>query len=237
MKSFIRFTAGCIVFHFIFLITNTAYSYGTADSLNIERGTYALQFQITSNFTLRHFQGSLISFKRHFSENQALRVGINSSFDIEETEQINADESFVSNGSDASSLSLSLHTQYLQYSDTPMNTIKLYYGAGPTGQYAHSSVVQLQEQLFNGETRHREIVQSSTEWSAGITGSLGVEWFASKQISILAEYNSTISYVTGRNITEVVFFDPQDEPYKDRVEFSGYKFFPGGIRFGLSVYI
>ncbi len=40
------------------------------------KGLYAFQFQISSNFTLSSFQGTVLSGKYNFTENDAIRVGL-----------------------------------------------------------------------------------------------------------------------------------------------------------------
>jgi hypothetical protein len=42
---------------------------------SLERSTWSLQFQISNNFTLSSFQGSVISAKYHFSKQRAFRFG------------------------------------------------------------------------------------------------------------------------------------------------------------------
>ena len=61
---------------------------------SLEKGSWSLQFQISENFTLQSFQGSMISTKYHFTEKSALRTGLSisgRSSDIEDNIEQDSD--------------------------------------------------------------------------------------------------------------------------------------------------
>ena len=68
---------------------------------------------------------------------------------------------------------------------------------------------------------------SSSEWALGVTGTMGVEWLVNRNLSVMAEYATPISYRTSR------FNGDSRRPETDRTVWSLSN---DNVRFGLSVY-
>lgn len=102
------------------LILSTVQVY-SQDSTYLDKlnGKFALQFQITSNFTLSHFQGTTFSGKYHFDNRSAIRVGVSTQINNSE-DDITASEldSFYVHPSYSNSYdyqTYSVNLQYLNY--------------------------------------------------------------------------------------------------------------------------
>jgi hypothetical protein len=187
-------------------------------------GSWSLQFRITDNFQLSSFQGATISAKRHFSEGRALRFGISLSGSVTDKEYRTTDQSSDSTtsevviGADENQQYLRFDAQYLIY-PSPMKKLNLFFGAGPLFELSRSEV-----SIFDQE-RVNKI------WSIGLTTLLGVEWFATKRISILSEYASTLSY--DFQSSESTHSDGKSKNV-DEVQTLSFSY--TSVKFGLSVY-
>jgi hypothetical protein len=70
---------------FILTLTNTTSAQTSyLDSLD---GKYALQFQISENFTLSDFQGAILSGKYHLGKRSAIRLGLSINFDDSDSDR------------------------------------------------------------------------------------------------------------------------------------------------------
>lgn len=114
--------------------------------------THALQFQVNDLLDVSSFQGGVLSYKYHFDNKNAVRVG----FDVNGSDRDNdidqkhtsRDTSFRSNGltgyveqrreeernGESALLNLRVQSQYIRYMN-PHNTFKVYGGVGPTFGY------------------------------------------------------------------------------------------------------
>jgi opacity protein-like surface antigen len=192
-------------------------------------GKYALQFQISQNFTLSNFLGSVISGKYHFTNNSAIRLGVTFSSSMDNDGQ-NIDYQNSTNSAsymaEQNGKSFDITAQYLVYPEVNKK-ILFYWGAGPRVAYTYS----------NNKTNHSStgspdnyITAKTNSWTVGVLGSAGVEWFFTSQMSILAEYG--LSYVYSYSKRE------KTEGVNDRItdKNHNYSFGASIVRFGLSVY-
>ena len=116
---------------FILALTNTTSAQSSyLDSLD---GKFALQFQISENFTLSDFQGSILSGKYHLGKRSAVRLGLAINF-----EDGNADRDFIildsvqySQNVESNIFGITLNSQYINYLVNE-DEIGCYIGAGPT---------------------------------------------------------------------------------------------------------
>lgn len=74
------------------------------------------------------------------------------------------------------------------------HAIRFFYGAGPVVGYRHdeSSEDSVEESDVEGRTSSQSYV--STEWSYGLRGLVGAEWFLTDSISVHAEYRAGLIY-------------------------------------------
>ena len=191
------------------------------------KGTKALLFQISNNFTLRSFEGGLISFKRHFSEKNAIRIGVSFSghHDEDEYKRVSnpPDSMNYRNKSIESFVSTSVYGTFIRYI-IQKRTIKSYFGIGLSAGYDHR---------FHSNDGYDPGMNT---WIFGPLGVFGVEWFPHSSISFSAEYNFAGNIYFGKGYTSFSE-DSSGKIYKNRTKTFGYGFGQQNVRFGLSVYL
>ncbi|HEX2869348.1 MAG TPA: hypothetical protein VHO03_20055 [Ignavibacteriales bacterium] len=174
----------------------------TSSSENLSDSSKALQFQIASNFTLTSFQGTVFSYKHHLSRNTALRIGLSIGLggqnrDGETTGfYVERDSVFPvsNNGTDRTGASIQLTAQHIWYFN-PASKVLLFGGAGPLAGYDYN--YEKTESILGSAGSSPMISNNETkskQWSFGISGVMGVEWFVSKGISLSAEYGLQANY-------------------------------------------
>jgi hypothetical protein len=213
---------------------------------SLKEGTWALQFGISSNFTLTSFQGSTFSVKYQLSDKNAIRSGVsisgNTSTGNSTTSGMVDDTSIgVIPGTNSSKTqNISLISQYLWYMN-PSGPVHLYIGFGPSVSYSYSQ--SSPENIGLGSNRYylRSVNSStSTQWAIGLMGSMGVEWFLNQWLSIRAEYGESIQY-QWRSITSMTDYssnDPNYVPthYESSTTYKSWTLISNSVSFGMSVY-
>lgn len=198
---------------------------------SLKDGAWALQFQIGSNFTLNSFQGAVISAKRHYSDCIAVRVGVsgslefgNSKYNLSDTTRTMAlgENSF-------NTQSISLVGQYLVY-PSPDARINVFFGGGPvftfSRRYNDSKSISLEHyQVF-----------ISKGWGVGGVGVFGVEWFASMEFSLHAEYDVSLQYFWDRGSSEYRLTQGDRVLQTQENTSKSWRFYANSVKFGLSVY-
>ncbi len=211
---------------------------------SLKAGAWALQFGISSNFTLTSFQGSTFSIKYQLSEKTAIRGGISMSGATNDGNGIasgtNADTSIgsVPVNSSSSSQGVSFILQYIWYMN-PSGPIHLFAGLGPSISYSYSQ--SKTEYAENGLYLYDYIPSSSsTQWGAGATGSVGVEWFPSQWFSLRAEYGESLLYRWGSSSSMTDYsgsytgFVPSHSENSSTSK--GWSLSSSSVGFGLNVY-
>lgn len=207
---------------------------------SLRAGSWSLQFQIGENFDLESFEGSVVSLKRHFSPGAALRLGL--SFGAVVSDQSLESESTVADTSmqtvtgvqDHDEQHIEVTLEYLGYPN-PDSKMNLFWGVGPFLSLSRSqSDVSQKLTLSEGEDV-RSISEECRSWAVGAVALLGVEWFATKAISLHAEYGLAIAYTswkTERERSDNVYSQVTvDERAEDEWGVNGKQ-----VLFGLSVY-
>jgi hypothetical protein len=199
---------------------------------SLAKGAWALQFQINNDFSLSNFQGSTLSAKHHFSNKKALRFGISLSGNITDEDFSNISENTVVRDQNVHSIAVS--TQYALY-PSPHKNASLFFGAGPVVQHSRFKQTSTGFTDLSTTTSNEE----NTTWSTGISGVLGMEWFAVRNISFVAEYGTTLVY----NSVKRSILIEQQTGTADRTVVSssegsakGLQLGSGIVRFGLSAY-
>jgi hypothetical protein len=158
---------------------------------SLRAGVWALQFRINNNFTLGGFQGGVISLKHHRSARSAFRLGLSLGFAADD------DQSYLTTRNDTvivdgkqdrrnNRQNVRLDLQYVRYPN-PGSRVNLFVGVGPLLSYYRN--------YYEQESNTAVAYQERTSWGVGASGQLGVEWFATKSISLHAEYGVFIQYV------------------------------------------
>ncbi len=156
----------------VMVIIATAVSFAQAQDTKTTEDTtefegfkkHALQFQVNGLLDIDSFQGGVLSYKYHFNDKNAVRVGFDvNGFDRDseiDREYMSRDTSFQENGltgyleetqaidqnGNSASVNIRVQSQYIRYF-RPFNTFKLYGGVGPTFGYRK----EIQESEVNEE--------------------------------------------------------------------------------------
>ncbi len=203
-------------------------------------GKWALQFQITENFTLSNFDGMAFSGKFHFTDNSAIRTGVDFSTYSSDSEYSNEsvlpDTSIFSDESmERGETNIRINLQYLHYANLS-NSISMFIGAGVSflGSPAYQRNV-------NNENNLEKISFSNSGYGADLI--IGVEWFVRSNIGISAEYNS--GYLYRKSKTTFTLYEEDnindeinEENYlQQRTITNTYSSFSNHrVKFGVSVY-
>jgi len=222
----------------IFMVSSILVAQEAERSNSLKEGAWAAQFQITGNFTLSSFQGTALSIKRHYTEHTALRFGIG--FGISTNTNDN-DRSFSpvdtvgsTQSSDENSQNFDVRTQILYY-PSPGSDVNFFFGAGPQVRYGRLNSESESMNSSSGSTTFSKNVREFTRWGIGLGGVFGVEWFATKSLSLHAEYSSSLEYVWSQSTQKLQSStSSQSAAYED----TNKQFFisPAYVRFGLSAY-
>lgn len=191
------------------------------------KGKYALQFQISQNFTLSSFQGSVISGKYNFSENDAIRLGVGINTNNQENNELNTYSNQAPNYSRVNTNIFNNYSVGIQYirNNYYSNGINFYFGGGPNiGYYYNGNTYK----DINGGSRSIE-----TQWSYGIGALAGVEWYFLDRMSLSAEYGILFNhYEDTKSNTQIVAQSGSGIESK----INGFNVNGNSVRFGLSVY-
>ncbi len=198
---------------------------------SLYKGSKALQFSIASSLRLGSFQGVALSGKKQFSEKSAIRIGVDlylsvADYDFNSVRGGQA-PGYTIRSSVSNTESITFRIQYMRYYSLK-EAIKAYWATGPLFRFGRYFFEERRNDVATDYTRRENI-----DWAAGATGVLGVEWFASRNIGIHAEYFVTFDYawerqkskyVSGIDITNV----------RDRTQ--GVRLNTSDVKFGLSAY-
>lgn len=178
----------------------------------------ALLFEVGSNFTLRSFEGQLVSFKRMISESKSWRLGISLSGGHTEGEDLVLEDTlFVKKNDDRSVASLTVVVSFQHYR-SPAKPLRFYYGYGLTAGFDHQW--NKPGRSFDGD-----------RLQFGVVGQLGVEWFFHENFSLSGEYGAVLSYrYYWRDYLQT------DEVTIITVENHSVDFRPSYVRLGLSAF-
>ena len=236
------------LFHLVLLIVlilNSQFlsAQNSQDSIknSLKKGSWSLQFRISSNFTLSTFDGSNLSAKKHLTSNSAIRFGIGLSgytTDREGTTDLeNRSNIFSEEQSDYESLLINLSCYYLYYPH-PQRKINMYCGVGPLISFANFDDKINRQDLSQDTSSIETFTEENYQYyGVGVLGLIGVEWFLNQQISIHAEYGSSLLY--GREEkeeTRVSSVETYKEKYAKKSEENRITFRSNSVQFGDSVY-
>jgi len=194
------------------------------DSLD---GKYALQFQISENFTLTNFQGAMLSGKYQLGKRSALRLGISLSFDDAswDRESILSDTMNYFETNKSTSIGITISSQYLSYL-IAREDVGFYLGTGPTFGFGVS----------NSEGEYK-VADSTVEkgsgsgdfYTIGLDLIAGVEWSFHKDMTLSAEYG--IKFYYNHQTSKSESFRRKEERTNELFGLT-YNY----INFGISVY-
>lgn len=227
-----------LLLNFLFLVASDANAQNNEQRNSLKEDIWALQFQITDNFSLKAFQGFAISAKKHFHNTSALRVGVGLNITISDADNVSrrlpADTLRQSEKNKSNVKSIDISTQYLFYPN-PDADINVFFGAGPLLSYSSNKVENEQTYNFGTITDKLKSVMNDNQLAIGASALLGVEWFASKNISFLAEYALSFEYITAKMTrTQSSTISTDRTETESNLEY--FRVYPLLVKFGLSVY-
>lgn len=220
------------------LVTLNANAQDNEPKNSLQENVWALQFQITDNLSLRAFQGLAISAKKHFSNTSALRVGVGLNITVRDDDRLHrtlpADTLRQSYNDNSNTQSIDISSQYLLYAN-PDADINVFFGAGPLLRFTRNKVETEATNTMGSNSYTSKSVQNEHAWAVGASGLLGVEWFASRNISFLGEYALSFEYYTAhltRTQTTTLSTNSTESEYNTKY----FRVYPLSVRFGLSAY-
>jgi hypothetical protein len=228
-----------IVLVLVVLLFSMSNAQEKADTLKIFK-TNSLQFRVYDFISLSSFKGALISYKYHCSEKNAWRFGIslrgNSGSQNDERNNYYADSTLLDQKRSLNHWNIQLIAQYLNYLNVK-DEIKLFYGIGP---FLGLSINNYNTDKVNtfGTTVVYEKKRINENYQIGITGSLGIEWFFRKNMSLHAEYGFNAYYYIDNDEYQRIYdysTDP-DRLEERKVESNGWGIDDTSALLGLSVY-
>lgn len=191
-------------------------------------GKSALLFEIIGDFDLTSFEGANLSYKHHYTDNRAYRIGVSVGLSNENRDEDGSGTRWREDQVSRSSISLTaLKLHYRNMYDRG----SFYWGLGPRIGYSHEK--------HTYETPEWDD-DYSTEYSydranAGFAGVLGVEWFIAREFSLLAQYGTVLEYGWSRN-EETRAYEDERPDYFNNQERSTLELRADVVRFGLSLY-
>lgn len=211
----------CSLCAFALLAVGPATAQEDARPNSLAPGNWALMFAVTDNFTLASFDGASLSVKRQFSQKSAVRAGADlalssreDNLDVKPTHTTTNDN-----------YGFQLEGLYQRYT-SPGRTINFYWGAGAYGGYSEGTLESQADSLLNRSEESR--------YNLGAVGALGVEFFAARSISLLAEYRGTVGYSWSERV--MTRQRPGVPDQQDKRDSSGWSVGAGAVRLGLSAY-
>jgi hypothetical protein len=202
----------------------------------------AILFQVRSNFTLGSFQGAALSYKCHLQPSFAIRTGVSVSLNNSNndgTQNSLSNDTLFSRGSsseDFNGASILLNAQAIWYSESSIG-IHFYYGTGPFISYGrtHDEGETISTPVsFQGSKSTFD--HTGTNWSAGLSGLAGVEWFVSRAISLHAEYGVSLGYSWNKNEATSTYRSQTINKSISESTGKSWALSSNGVLFGMSVY-
>ena len=203
---------------------------------SLKKDKWALQFRVANFVNLGSFQGSTLSIKKHTSDRAAWRLGFTLHFNTRnESTEVLIYSTNAPGHNDLTDITFRISAQKILYVN-PQSDINFFWGFGPLYSYRYF-LSDSDNKTSDGQFQQRFWREDHT-WLLGLTGIIGVEWFATKSISFLAEYETSASYsersqrVIRRRVTSGnVNYNLDTTNKLNEIKFSSSQ-----VKLGLSVY-
>ncbi|TET96288.1 MAG: hypothetical protein E3J26_01445 [Candidatus Zixiibacteriota bacterium] len=200
------------------------------------KGAWAFQFEIVGdlfNLDLRNLYGTSLALKKHTSSGSALRIGLGLGLNLSNDDRTSEQDgdTIIQSDYDRNSQSVNIVMQKIFY-PAPNADVNFFYGLGPQASFGHNKSTR----EYPSPTRWTSF--ESYSWSLGITGVLGVEWFPTRSISLLAEYGSDIQYKWQKSKDKSLRTYPDDTTalYVSENKSKSFSLGTSSVKVGLSVY-
>lgn len=192
-------------------------------------GKSALLFEIVGDFDLTSFEGANLSYKHHYTDNRAYRIGVGVSLSHENEDQDASGTRWTENETTQRSISL---TALKLYYRGIHNRGSFYWGVGPRIGYSHDTYARGTPE-WDDDYSSENIFDRA---NAGIACVLGVEWFIAKEFSLLGQYGTVLEYSWTKMEEKRTYVDPPARDYVNNRESSILELRADVVRFGLSLY-
>ena len=203
---------------------------------SLTKGAWAFQFEIVGdlfNLDLRNLFGSTLAVKKHTSDGSALRIGLGLGFNLSDQDRTSErdGDTVIQSDYDRNSQSVNIVMQKIFY-PAPTADVNFFYGLGPKASFSHEKTTE------ERQSRTRWTSSERYSWSVGVTGVLGVEWFPTRSISLLAEYGSDIQYKWQKRKNKSLRTYPDDATvlYISEDKSKSFSLGTSLVKVGLSVY-
>jgi hypothetical protein len=178
-----------------------------------EGKNWAFLFGVTESFTLSNFENGEVSLKQCLSSASALRYSLGISYTYDTDSGENDD------------LGTRLSVMYQRYVN-PNDATRFFWGVGPTVYYRYRYALESHSTSY--------LERSLWDFGLGVAGMAGVEWFATKVISLHAEYRLDTSYHWVEGAYE--YKNPTGPINRTSYDYQEFDFHSSSVLFGLSVY-
>lgn len=202
---------------------------------SLTEGAWAFQFEIVGdlfNLDLRNLYGTTLAVKKHTSNSSALRIGLGLGFNLSDQDRTSEQDGETVNqlDIDRNSQSVNIVIQKIFY-PAPTADVNLFYGLGPKVGFSH------EKNTNEYQSPTRVIKHEEYSWSVGVSGVLGVEWFPTRSISLLAEYGSNLQYSWQKQTSKHLLPDYNDTDLSvSEVKTKSFSIGTSSVKVGLSVY-
>ncbi|MBI2427530.1 MAG: hypothetical protein HYV29_01790 [Ignavibacteriales bacterium] len=231
----------------VFIVSQIGFSQNNEEQqsakLPVKPDAWGMQFRIGPNLSLGSFNGMMVSLKKHISETSALRIGIGVEFyDRDMTEDLmdyRADSLIAKRWYDNTNNStfITVVSQYVWMFPSG-NSVDFFIACGPTiGYEVYDNDDKAREETIPNTETSIDYSTEYTSWLYGMTNSIGVEWFASKDLSLHAEYEASLVYTTVERKTEVLntINNPDSKSFQ-KLHQHAWRLENNLVKFGLTVY-
>lgn len=207
---------------------------------SLQKGSWSLQFEVSGDFRLSGFQGTIFSLKRQYSERSAVRIGMSldasTADEDSDAERVNVNRYISSAENNADRENVEVVGQYIYY-PSPGNDVNLFFGLGPHVRYSRVAVTSTTYSSIpenNLSTGSRSETRNSS-WAFGGATAMGIEWFFLKKLSLLAEYGAYLDYAhtSGNRITSPL---PDSTFARETSHRDSFALTPLAVKLGLAFY-
>jgi hypothetical protein len=245
-----------LAFAGVFLLSPLTFAQNTDSLPSIEKkrpnslkpGAWALQFQIIDNFrSFSGLQGFGVSVKYHFSRTNALRLGVGGSLSNSDSDadgrsfQADTVRQKTIGGNEGDTKGVDFAAQYVIYV-APLADVTFFFGSGPLVHFSQSVYDQEDGFSYGTTTGTRSYWTDDDRWTIGLSALSGAEWFATKSISLHAEYDLSLEYQSTKRVSKGIessydsYYGARTYSYESESSGHSTRFNLATVKFGLSVY-
>jgi len=203
----------------------------------LQAGSWSIQFGYNNKLGFNSFKGTNISAKYHYTNNSALRFGININFSNTKNNivsPIDVNKLSISEITD-DRIAIGIVTDYIYYFSTKKD-INLFISSGTNIGISYGKANA--KNSFNNPDSIGVIRSNKANgWFGGVEFSVGVEWFVAENFSIHGEYITKFQYqYLKRKDTDTDFGSNSGGiSYSEQTE-KNFDIFPDNVLIGVSLY-